>query len=110
MEASSLNNHNSREPFGRGRSVWCGGLKMAGGIPYWPARAKDLRYQPDIYARYGGDDGDCELAEPGLANHSAPLLPATVVRRTASLPLAHARPSTSLSRQVRRGCPGRARA
>ena len=33
---------------------------MAGGIPYWPARAKDLRYQPDIYARYGGDDGDCE--------------------------------------------------
>jgi hypothetical protein len=50
-----------REPLVRVRSVLCGGRKMAGGIPYRPARAKGLRYQPDIYARYGGDDGDCEV-------------------------------------------------
>jgi hypothetical protein len=42
------------------RAVIWGGRKNARGIPYWPARAKDLRYRPDIYARYGGDDGDCQ--------------------------------------------------
>ena len=42
------------------RSVIGGGLKSVGGIPYRAAVAKRLRYKPDIYARYGGDDGDCE--------------------------------------------------
>src|ERR1700737_4647808 len=56
----------------------------AGGIPYRAATAKRLRYKPDIYARYGGDDGDCQAAEPGPANDSTPSRPGIAAQRTAS--------------------------
>jgi len=34
-------------------------------IPHWPELAKHLRYRPDIYARYGGEEGGG--GEPGSA-------------------------------------------
>ena len=59
-----------------------GGRKMSLRIPYRAALAKRLRYRPDIYARYGGDDGSStrpsSLPQAGTHSHgrSLPLIPA----------------------------------
>ena len=66
MGDSSAKYLHRRRPSRRVRSVMCGGLKSAGGISHCPAAAKRLRYKPDIYARYGGDDGDLPTGRSAL--------------------------------------------
>src|ERR1700737_2221550 len=56
----------------------------AGGIPYRASAAKRLRYKADIYARYGGDDGDYQTAEPGPADDSTPITAGHSRQRTVS--------------------------
>ena len=51
--------------------------KSAGEIPYCPATAKRLRYKPDIYARYGGDDVDLPTGRTPV-NDPIPLWPGPV--------------------------------
>src|SRR5947209_17246848 len=77
MADSSAKYLHRRRPSGRVRSVMCGGRKSAGEIPYCPATAKRLRYKPDIYARYGGDDVDLPTGRTPV-NDPIPLWPGPV--------------------------------